>query len=335
MEAEEKYKTIHEITSLTAGFIPAQIVLTANRLQLFSKLSGKKLSAKELANILSTDARATAMLCNALTALGFLEKEREVYHNSPRSEEFLVQGRPFYVGDNLRHQAHLLERWIRLEQVVKTGTPIPRTQGTEKQKQQQTRDFILAMANIGQLTASKVAEGLDLRAVKKVIDIGGGPGTYAMEFVKKQPDLQAVIFDLPDVIPIAEERIRQFNMTRKVTTRPGDYFVDDFGSDYDLAFVSNIIHMLSFDEIIKLFNKAWLCLKQNGRIVVKDFFVNENRSGPVFATQFAINMLVNTEKGTTYTFSEIKQAFKDSGFAWINAFEVGQHSTVIVGERIE
>ena len=335
MESEEKYTIIHEITSLTSGFMPAQIVLTANRLDLFSKLSGKKLSTTDLADILRTDLRATTLLCNALTALGFLEKENEVYHNSPRSEEFLVTGRPFYVGDNLRHQAHLLECWSRLEEVVKTGKPIPRRQGTEEQKKQQTRDFTLAMANIGQLTASMVAEGLDLRPVKKIIDIGGGPGTYALEFVKKNTDLQAVVFDLPDVIPIAEERIRQFKVSGRVATKPGDYFVDDFGTGYDLAFLSNIIHSNSFEDIVFLFKKAWKSLNANGRIVVKDFFANEHRTGPVFVTQFAINMLLNTEQGNTYTFSEIKRAFDDSGFSWINSFEVGQHSTVIVGEKVE
>jgi cyclopropane fatty-acyl-phospholipid synthase-like methyltransferase len=185
------------------------------------------------------------------------------------------------------------------------------------------------------LTASQVVEGLDLRDVNKMIDIGGAAGTYALEFVRKNPQIHAVVFDLPDVVAITKDVIRQFDMTEKVSTKAGDYFVDDFGSGYDLAFVSNIIHMLSFDEIIKLFKKVRLCLNPNGRIVVKDFFVNENRTGPVFATQFALNMLLNTEEGNTYTLSEMQQAFKDSGFAWINSFDVGQHSTVIVGEKME
>ncbi|MFQ5825432.1 MAG: methyltransferase [bacterium] len=330
---DDKNKIIHEITSLTLGYMPALIVLTANHLDLFSKLSGKKFTAKALAATLETDPRATELLGNALVAQGFLEKENDTFKNSPKSEEFLVKGRPFYVGDNLRHQAHLLERWSRLEEAVKTGKPIPRTESTEKQKKQHTFNFTMAMANIGQLAARQAVEGLDLRGVKKMIDIGGGPGTYAMEFIKKNPDIQAVVFDLPDVVAITKDLIQQFEMTGKVSTKAGDYFVDDFGEGYDLAFLSNIIHSNSIEDIVFLFKKVWNSLNVNGRIVVKDFFVNENRTGPAFATQFAINMLLSTEKGNTYSFAEIIQALDDSGFTWINSFEVGQHSSVIVGER--
>ncbi|MFQ5865673.1 MAG: methyltransferase [bacterium] len=333
LTADEKYKIIDEITSLTLGFMPALIVLTANRLNLFSKLSGKKLSAEALAVLLDTDPRATEMLCNALVAQGFLEKEKDTYKNSAKSEEFLVRGRPFYVGDNLRHQAHLLNRWSRLEEAVKTGKPIPRTETTEKQKRAHTRNFTMAMSNIAQLTASQVVEGLDLGGVNKMIDIGGGPATYAMEFVRKNPAIHATVFDLPEVVAITKELVQQFQMTDKVSTKAGDYFVDDFGTDYDLAFLSNVIHCIAFEDIVFLFKKVWKSLNSSGRIVVKDFFVNENRTGPVFATQFAINMLLNTERGNTYTFSEIKQALRESGFSWIHSFEVGQHSTVIVGEK--
>lgn len=335
LESNEKHKIIHEITSLTFGFMPAQIVLTANKLDLFTKLSGKSLSAQELAKTLEANTRAIEVLCNALTALGFLIKENNTYKNSPKSEEFLVKGHPFYIGDNLRHQAHLWHRWSRLEEVIKTGKPVPRTQGSVEQNKRQTREFTRAMANIGQLTARQVVEGLDLSGIKKIIDIGGGPGIYAMEFVKKNPDIQAVIFDLPEVIPFTEEFIRNFEWTDRLLAKAGDYYVDDFGSDYDLAFLSNIIHCISLKDVIFLFKKVWQPLQPKGRLVVKDFFVNENRTGPLFATQFAINMLLSTDQGNTYTFSEIKQAFVESGFTWIYSFKVGQHSTVIVGEKKE
>ncbi|MFQ6114623.1 MAG: methyltransferase, partial [bacterium] len=288
---EEKNQIIYEITSLTSGFMPAVIVLTANSLDLFTKLSGKTLSAKALAASLETEPRATELLCNALVSQEFLEKENDTYKNSPKSEEFLVKGRPFYVGDNLQHQAHLLERWSRLEEVVKTGKPIPKTDGTNKQKTEYTRNFTMAMANIGQLSARQVVEGLDLRAVKKMIDVGGGPGTYSMEFVRTSPRIRAVVFDLPEVVAITKEIIQQFEMADRIATKAGDYFVDEFGADYDLAFLSNIIHSNSMEDIIFLFKKVGKSLNPKGRIVVKDFFVNENRTGPIFATRFAINML--------------------------------------------
>ncbi|MFQ5751592.1 MAG: methyltransferase [bacterium] len=335
LKAQEKFKIIQEITDLTGSFMPAQIVLTANRLELFSTLAGKKLSAEELAETLETEPRATGLLCNALTALGFLVKENNTFNNSPKGEEFLVQGRSYYIGDNLRHQATLWQRWSQLTEVIKTGRPLPKQDVSDDQNKQQTREFTLAMANIGQLSARKVVEGLDMRGVKKIIDIGGGPGTYAMEMVKQNPAIQAIVFDQLDVVLIAEERIRQNGLSQQVATIAGDCFADDFGSGYDLAFLSNFIHIFGLEEIVILFKKVWSSLNTGGRMAIKDFFVNEDRSGPVFATQFALNMLLNTEKGNTYSFSEIQRAFDDAGFQWLNSFDVGQHSTVIVGEKIE
>ncbi|RMD87165.1 MAG: methyltransferase [Calditrichaeota bacterium] len=326
-------QSIDEITSLARGFMPAQILLTANRLDLFNLLSEKKLTARDLANKMGTNARATELLCNALVSLGFLEKKDGKFYNSEKSEQFLVRGKPYFVGDNLRHQSYLMERWLHLEEVIKTGQPLPRPQADDQKNKQQIRDFILAMANIGQLTARQVVEGLDLRGVQRIIDIGGGPATYAIEFVKKNPDIQAVVFDLPEVVPIAEERIRALNLQNNISTKVGNFHQDDLGVGYDLAFLSNIIHMLGFEEMIKLFKKIHKALNQNGKLVVKDFFVNEAGTAPSFAAQFAINMLINTEHGKSYSFTEMHQAFDQSDFSWIYSFSVGHHSTVIVAER--
>lgn len=333
MTHDEKTKAIHEITGLTSAFMPAQIVLTANRLNLFTHLSGKKLTAEKLAQEMETEPRATAMLCNALTALGFLEKENDQYQNSAKSDLHLVQGQPYFIGDQLRHQTRLWQSWSKLEDAVKTGEPVPNAESSSEKNQQRARKFTLAMANIGQLSARQVVEGLDLRGVRKMIDLGGGPGAYALEFVKKNPNIHAVIFDLPDVVVVAEERLQQTEYNDRISTKPGDALEDDLGSGYDLAFMSNFIHILSYDRIISVFKRVSKALSPSGRIVVKDFFVNEDRSGPVFATQFALNMLLNTEGGNTYTFSEILAAFEKTGFQWLNSFQVGGHSTVIVAEK--
>lgn len=335
LESEDKYQTIHEVTSLASGFMPAQILLTAVGLDLFTHLGRNKMSAGELAQKLQVNSQALEKLCNALTALGFLEKENNAYANAAKYQIFLVKGEPYYVGDNLKHQIRLSQRWAKLHDVVRTGKPLPREKESGEQQKQHTREFTLAMANIGQLTASKVVEGLDLRGVKKMIDIGGGPGTYAIEFVRKNPEIQAVLFDLPAVTPIAGERLRRLNLADRISTKPGDYFSDDFGTDYDLAFLSNVIHSLGQEEMVRLFRKISSALKPNGNLIVKDFFMNENRTGPLFPAQFAINMLLNTENGNTYTFSELRHALQQAQFAWTYSFEVGHHSTVIVSRKLD
>lgn len=334
-ESTEKQKVIHEITRLTSGFMPAQIVLTANRMDLFSKLSGSGLYAENLARTLRTDKKATELLCNALCALGFLKKENEVYKNSKSAEEFLVTGQPYYIGDSLKHQANLLEKWLHLGEVIKTGKAIPKEQENAEKIKEHSRQFSMAMANVGHLTAQQVVDGLDLRSVTRLIDIGGGAGIYATEFVKKNESIHATIFDKPEVISVADEIIRQSGMPHRISTISGDCFTDDLGSGYDLAFLSNIVHIYGLEEITILFKKIHKVLNPNGRIVVKDFFVNENRTGPPFATQFALNMLLSAERGNVYAFSEINHAFSETGFDLINSFDVGAHSKVIIGAKID
>ncbi|MFQ5601920.1 MAG: methyltransferase [bacterium] len=332
---EEKIQTVREITTLTGGFMPAQIVLTANRLEVFTHLSGTKLTGQQLAERLNTDARATELLCNALTALGFLQKKGGLFWNSAKADEHLVQGQPFYCGDNLRHQANYWHRWSQLEEVIKTGEPLPKKVDSPEEEKQQAAEFTLAMANIGRLSAAQTAAGLDLRNVRKMIDIGGGPGTYALEFVKKNPDLQVVVFDRPPVAAVAEESIRKSTFQKNITYRAGDCFVDNLGSDYDLAFLSNFIHIYSLEEIVVLFRRIWPALKSSGKLVVKDFFVNDERTGPPFAAQFALHMLINTERGSVYSLSEMQTALKEAQFQCISHFEVGEHSTVIVAEKAD
>lgn len=329
MPFNETHQAIDDITGLTAGFMPAQIVLTANRLDLFSHLAGKNMTAKTLAEKIQCDPRATGMLCNALTAYGFLEKAEDgTYKNAPKSQAHLVKGQPYYAGDSLRHQSQLWQRWSELEEVVRSGKPVPKEHTKEG-----TRQFTLAMANIGQLSASEVVEGLDLRGVKKMLDLGGGPGVYAEAFVRKNPDIQAVLFDVPDVIDVAKERLSQSEVSARIATRAGDGFEDDLGADYDLVFMSNFIHIFGLNEIVTLFKKVNETLTPGGRLVVKDFFMNDRRSGPVFAAQFALNMLINTDTGNTYTFAEMRDALQQSGLHWVNSFSVARNSTVIVAAK--
>lgn len=326
MPFNEPNQTIQEITSLTAGFMPAQIVLTANRLDLFSHLSGKTLTARKLAKEIGCDPNATERLCNALTALGFLYKNEEgAYKNAPKSEAHLVRGRSYYIGDSLRLQSKLWQSWSALEDVIRTGKP-----ARKERTKDGSRQFTLAMANIGQLSARQVAEGLDLRGVRRMLDLGGGPGVYAEEFVRKNPDIHATIFDVPDVVEVTRERIRD---SAQLSTIAGDCFEDDLGADYDLVFMSNFIHIFALNEIIPLFNKVRKALNPRGRLVIKDFFMNDQHSGPVFSAQFALHMLVNTETGNTYSFPELRRALQEAEFRWLNSFTVAQHSTVIVAER--
>jgi len=329
---EDHSREIQGLTSLSTAFMQAQVLLTANKLDLFTHLSGKPLRAEEIAQRLKTDARATRMLLNALVALGLLTKRDELYRNAAHSEEFLTRGRPYYIGDLLRHHLTLYRRWSHLLEVMQSGHPVE-SRSTGARSEEETRDFILGMANNARLPAQKLALALDLRGEHRLLDVGGGPGTYAIAFAQRNPRLTAVVFDLPNVLEITQEQIAMAGLTDRVTARAGNYLQEDFGQGFSLVLLSNIIHSLGPEEIRLVFQKAFQCLRSNGKILVKDFLANEERTGPLHSMLFAINMLVATEKGDTYTYREVSSWLEEAGFQVISAMELARSSHVVIGEK--
>lgn len=329
---EGKSRQIEDITSISMGFMKAQVLLTANKLDLFTRLSGKPLRDEEIARALKTDLRATRILLNALVALGFLTKRDELYSNAPHSEEFLTRGRPYYIGDILRHHLTLYRRWLHLSEVLQSGRPVERGSAAER-SEEETRDFILGMANNARIAAQKLALSLDLRGEQRLLDVGGGPGTYAIAFAQRNPRLTAVVFDLPNVLKITREQLAMAGLTDRISVQPGNYLQDDFGQGFTLVLFSNIIHSLGPEEIRLVFQKAFRCLQSRGKILVKDFLANEERTGPLYSMLFAINMLVGTEKGDTYTYREVSSWLEEAGFQVTSAMELARSSHVVIGEK--
>jgi len=292
------------------------------------------LPAEEIAALLGTDGRATRMLLDALAAMGYVRKCDGTYENADISRRLLVAGSPFYQGDSLRHRYRLWFRWSALRDVMKTGWPSENlTVEYNESEGQRTKNFTLAMANSGRVRAAEVARALDLSGVRVLLDVGGGPGTYALAFARQFPQLRAVVYDLPEVCAIAQGEIARAGLSERVTTRAGDILVDELGRGYDLIFVSNLVHSYSLAEVRGIFCKAFEALTPGGRVVVKDIFAHEDRSGPLFSLLFAINMLVNTKGGDAYTFSQIEGVLTDAGFTKLKREKLTEQSWMIFGHN--
>ena len=327
--------TIEALTSLGSQYMESRILLTAVRLGLFAVIgrSGPA-AAAEVADASGTDPRACGMLLDALCALDLLEKRDGRYLVPPDRTEFLVPGGAHYVGDILGHHERLWARWSRLTEVVTSGRPVPRDeQPGFREDEGARRDFILGMANIGAAGARELVLALDPRGPLTLLDLGGGPGTYALAFAEHDPDLRAVVFDLPEVVPIAEERIAARGLAHRVSTAAGDYLVDELPGGNDLVLVSNIIHSLGDDEVKALFRRAHRALKPGGRLMLKDFYVEEDRTAPLWPAVFSVNMLVGTERGRSYSEGEVRGWLADEGFTAGARLQVAKHSTVLIFHR--
>ena len=291
-----------ELRKIWSGFQGARVLLTANNYRVFDYLKKQK-AAAGLAKDIGADKRATEILLDALTGLGLLKKQKGQYKNSSLASQFLISGSPYYQGDIIRHADTLWQNWSGLDNVVKTGKP--------HHVSHDHRAFILGMHNLAVLKADNVLKAVGLKGVKKALDLGGGPGTYTIEMAKK--GISVTIFDTPETIEIAKEVIKKSGV-KNINFLQGDFLADDFGRDYDLIFISQILHAYSEDDNIMVLKKCRNALNKNGRIIIQEFFIDKDRANPVQSALFSINMLVNTEGGRCYSPEEIKRWYLKTGF---------------------
>jgi len=302
-----------EIETLMRGFMESRIMLTAIDLDVFSAV-GPGAMPGQVARKIKAAPRSTATLLNALAALKALTKQNEKFFNTPLTSRFLVQGSPDYARDALMHMVHLWDRWGTMTAAVKKGSAVKLT-AMKKRPKDATSAFIAAMHRNASFRAGAIASAIELAGVNKLLDVGGGSGAMSIALAKKKPGMQVTVFDLPNVIPLTRKYIAQAGLADAVSTQAGDMTKDRLGQDYDLALVSQICHMFSPAENLALFKRVRSALASNGRIVILDFVLNPDKTSPRMGAVFALNMLVNTRAGGTYSGEEYLAWLGRAGFA--------------------
>jgi SAM-dependent methyltransferase len=317
------------IMELATAFQRSRPLLTAFELGLFTALNSEARTSEETAAALDTNPRATDRLMNALVALGLLEKREGRFRNSPLAEAYLVKGRPDYMG-GLGHTNHLWDTWSRMTDVVRDGHPVGLAEINDR-GDDWLRPFIAAMHSRARQTAGEVVGMLDLEGVTRVLDVGGGSGAYAMAFARARRGISAVVFDLPGVVPLTKAYIAQEGLAAEVTTVTGDYLTAPLAGGFDLVFMSAVIHSNDADDNRLLFRKAVQALNPGGQMVVQDFLMNEERDGPMMAALFALNMLVGTPKGDTYTEREVRSWMEQAGCRSVTRLDTAFGTNLVIG----
>jgi predicted O-methyltransferase YrrM len=322
------------IDDIASGFKASQILLTANRLGVFVTLEPGPLSANTLAAELGTDPRATRILCDALASLSLLDKTGGAYSISATARESLLPDSPKSKTAMLLHTAKLYERWSKLYDVVHSGKPVADDK-IDTRLQGDGRDFARAMADVGRLAAESVCEVLDLSGIHSLLDVGGGPGVYALAFARAYPKLRAVIIDSAETLEVARYNIEQQSLQGRVSVRAGDAFVDDLGGPYDFIFISNLLHIYSEIENRQLLTRCAEVLEPGGRLAVKDFLLDPDRLTPAGGAIFAVNMLLSTEGGDSHTAKEVQQWLEKAGLIYDSLTDVATHSRILVARKPE
>ena len=326
--AREKAGTLPDhLNQMIRGYMPSRCILTALELDLFTAV-GDGANAEQAARKVGANARAVAMLLNALVALRLLSKSGDTYTNTPESSRFFAGGSKDNQRDGLLHTADIWQRWSTLTEAVLRGERVPRDRARAPE---QTKNFIAGMQRNAKDRAPQVVKALGTSGVQRVLDLGGGSGIYSIAIAQASPEVKCEILDLPEVVPLTIDYVNQAGVQTQVAVRPGNMLLDDFGSGYDIVMLNAICHMFSEEQNREIFRRARRALAPGGRLVVQDFILNSEKTGPLHAVLFALNMLVGTEAGASYSEPEYIGWMKDAGFTDVRRINLTGPSDLIVG----
>ena len=310
MTTKEKSKakwSQETLLGMGSAFMESRVLLTGAELDLFTLVAAKPLSAEQIAGRIGADLRALTILLDALAAMGLLIKQSDTYQTEPSAARMLSAEGPASILPMIRHSADLWDRWGQLTHRV----------AGPREKEKSMRAFIGAMHVIGNTLAPRIVSLVSISGARRLLDVGGASGTYTIAFLEAEPQMRATLFDLPPVIEMAQERVGAAGMLDRVTLVEGDFRKDPLPTGHDLAFVSAIIHQNSPVENVRMFRKIFTALEPGGRIVVRDHVLNDDHTHPKSGALFAVNMLVGTKGGNSYTETEIRDALEQAGFTGV------------------
>lgn len=292
----------------------------AVELDLFSAIAAGAASASEVAGQIDADPRATAMLLNALAAMGLIAKDGDRYHNTEESRRFLVRSSTDYVGYMIRHHHHLVAGWSRLDEAVRTGRPV--RAGASFEDPEVRHNFLMGMFNLASMLAPQVARRIDLAGRRRLLDLGGGPGTYAVHFCRHYESMEAVVFDRPETRPVAEAIISRFGLEGRIRFQGGDYRQGPLPDGFDVVWVSHILHAESPSICADLMAAIYAALSPGGMVLIHDFLLSESLDGPLFPALFSLNMLQGTDGGQTYSRGQVEAMLTAAGFTDVAAVKL-------------
>lgn len=327
--------TLHSnesINALRQGFMTARIVLTAAELDLFSLLGHRPLTVDEVVAATSGNPRAMTILLDALCALGYLVKQGATYQTEPSAVPLLARGGAQSMLPMVLHMGTLWQTWSQLTDIA-LGKAVADGEGPGALHKDHIKAFIGAMHAVASKMAPAVVATVNPAGIRKMIDVGGGSGSYTLAFLQASPEIRATLFDLPEVVEMAKERIEAEGMLERVTLMPGDFNSDPLPPGHDFAFLSAIIHQNSHEQNKVLYGKIYQALEPGGRIVVRDHVMSPDRTQPLDGALFAVNMLVGTSGGSTYTFDEIADGLSSAGFTGIRQLQSKGMFSLVEGFR--
>jgi SAM-dependent methyltransferase len=306
-----------------------KVLLTAVKLDLFGAVAGPAKTPADVSRRLHADPRAVELLMNALVAIGLLRKNGEHFVNAPEAEQCLVKGSPMYAGHLLLLQDAEWENWGKLETAVQTGKS-PVKEHLFRSDPRLAENVLLILHRVALQHAPNLARQIDLTGALTLLDLGGGAGTHAMAFCQAYPSLRATVFDLPETLETTGRLVKEAELEDRVMLLSGDFNRDPLGGPYDAVLMSDILHYQDPGANAALVRKVYNVLAPGGCVIIKDRFLDDDRTTPAWTAVFAVHLMVNTEKGRCYTLNEVSEWLTAAGFRQVDEIE---RSSIVKGMK--
>jgi SAM-dependent methyltransferase len=315
-----RISTFEEFRDAVSAYRLPQVIMAGLELDLFTAVGGRTWTIAELAKELKVSERGLAILCRNLAMAGLLRKEGAIYRNSRLAATALNASHPSFRGGYLDLMKSHWADWFRLLKSVRSGLPIDHEASDSPDYR---RRFTWAMHHRTLETAPAIADELNLRRARTFLDLGGGPGTYAMAFLAKNPQLRATVCDREAALAVAKEIAATHRAGKRLTYLPLDFTKAPIPGTYDVIWYSNVLHIYSPEDNQTIFRRALAALTPNGRLIIQDAFLHD-REGlyPAEASLFAVSMLLFTEGGNTYSAAEVTRWLKSAGFVQVALLKV-------------
>jgi SAM-dependent methyltransferase len=328
--------TPERLMQLAWSFAPPLIIEAAVQHSVFERLDQGPRTVDQLAAETGASVRGLSAILNVLVSLQLLGRDGDRYTLTPESATFLVSSRPGYHGTFFQHISdQLLPRWLELNEIVRTGRP-GRHVNQEEEGTQFFAEFVEALFPISFSAASALGEHLGIPGATgpvSVLDIGAGSGVWGVALAKQSPHVRIRAVDWPRVLEVTKKVATRQGVADRLTAAPGGFSEADFGSGHQVATLGHILHSEGRDRSRRLLKKIWSALAPGGTIAIQEFVPNDDRTGPVHTLIFAVNMLVNTDQGDTFTFAEMSAWLKEAGYVNPRLLDVPSVSPLVLADK--
>jgi 3-hydroxy-5-methyl-1-naphthoate 3-O-methyltransferase len=327
--------TPERIMQFAWGYVPPLVLEAAIHHRVFDVLDGGAMNLAEVAKHTGASERGLSAIMNLLVGMEFLAKDDQGrYSLTAESAAFLVSTKPGFQGGLLRHGSRqLIPKWLHLNEIVETGRA-PEAVNQEKSGSDFFQQFVNDIFPLSYPAALTLARHLVNHSEPvRVLDLAAGSGVWGIAMAQASDQVRVTAVDWPEVLPTTRNTVTRFGVVDRFSFVPGDLAQAEFGTGYTVATLGHILHSEGRERSRALLKKAFAALEGGGHIAIAEFLVNAERTGPVNGLIFAVNMLVTTDIGDTYSFEEISGWLQEAGFVNVRKLEAPGPSPLVLATK--